>query len=64
MATLKEQPRTGRDESVEEKQTRRILSHDGLINRIIEGGIEVKRGRGRKRQQMIDDNMDKEKYGY
>ena len=40
-----------------------MLRHDGLLNRIIEGRSEGKRGRGRKRQQMIDDIMDKEKYG-
>ena len=39
------------------------LRHDSLLNRIISGRIEGKRGRGRKRQQMIDDIMDKEKYG-
>ena len=40
-----------------------VLRNDSLLNRIIEGRIEGMRGRGRKRQQMIDDIMDKEKYG-
>ena len=35
-----------------------MLRHDGLLNRIIEGRIEGKRGRGRTRQQMIDDIME------
>ena len=40
-----------------------VLRHDGLLYRIIEDKIEGKRGRGRKRQQMIDDIVEKEKYG-
>ena len=40
-----------------------VLRHDGLLNRIMEGRIEGKRGRGRKRQQMMDDILEKEKYG-
>ena len=40
-----------------------VIRHDGLLNRITEGGIVEKRGRRRKRQQMIDDIKDKEKYG-
>ena len=40
-----------------------VLQHDGMLNRIMEGRIEGKRGRGRKGQQMIDDIMAKEKYG-
>ena len=39
-----------------------ILRHEGLLHTILEGRIEGKRGRGRKRQQMIDDIMGKEKY--
>ena len=37
-----------------------VLRHDGLLNRIMEGRIEGKRGRGRKRKQMIDDIMEKD----
>ena len=39
-----------------------LLRHEGLLHTILEGRIEGKRGRGRKRQQMIDDIMGKEKY--
>jgi len=37
----------------------RVLRHDGPLNRIIEGRTEGKRVTGRKRQQMIDDIMEK-----
>jgi len=40
----------------------RILRHDGLLHTTLEGTIEGKRGRGRKRQHMINDIMGKENY--
>jgi len=39
-----------------------IMRYDGLLRTTLEGRIERKRGRGRKRQQMIDDIMGKENY--
>jgi len=39
-----------------------ILRHDGPQHTILEGRIEGNRGRGRKRQQMIDDIMGMENY--
>jgi len=39
-----------------------ILRHDGLLHTILKDRIEGKRGRGRKRKQMIDDIMGKENY--
>jgi len=39
-----------------------VLRHDGLLHTIIKSRIEGKRGRGRKRHQMMDYIMEKEKY--
>ena len=39
-----------------------VLRHDGLLHRILEGRMEGKRGRGRRRQRMTDDIMGKESY--
>ena len=39
-----------------------VLRHEGLLHTILEGRMEGKRGRGRKRQQMIDDIMEEESY--
>jgi len=40
-----------------------VLRHDSiLLNRIIEGRIKGKRGKVRKKQQMVVDNMEKEMY--
>ena len=39
-----------------------VLRHDGLLCKILEGRMEGKRGRGRRRQRMIEDIMENEKY--
>ena len=36
---------------------------DGLIKEVMEGKMEGKRGRGRKRTGMIDEFMDNKQYG-
>jgi len=45
-------------------QRKHILRHDGQLHTILEGRIELeeKRGRGRRRHQMIDDIMGRENY--
>ena len=40
-----------------------IMRGDGLMKEVVEGKIEGKRGRGRKRVGMIDELMENEQYG-
>ena len=41
-----------------------IMRGDGLMKEVMEGKIEGKRGPGRKRIGMIDDLLEKERYGF
>ena len=40
-----------------------IMRGDGLMKEVLEGKMEGKRGRGRKRIGMIDDLLEKKRYG-
>ena len=38
------------------------LRHEGLLKHLIEGKVEGKRGRGRKRMQVLDDLIERRSY--
>jgi len=56
-----QEERTLRD-NIHQRKHKWLVRHDGLLHTILEGRIEGKRGRRRKRQQIIDDITGKKNY--